>query len=200
MSPDRHRPAEERALTTLGQLEQRRGENDRAMWLAPVITMAAQAFLLQILSDQSIPRGARLAVLVAGAVATLAACWTVLRGHAREVLYSETIHALSRKLGLDDVRPGNQELTREGGAVRKLDHWLVRIATVTTGRSPTWAGLWRSSSSSSPTSSSSWPSSCGRSGRYSRSMRSWTKRTTVAPSPTAVAQRLIDPARTSPAA
>ena len=30
--------------------------------------------------------------------------------------------------------------------------------------------------------------------------RSWTKRTTVAPSPTAVAQRLIEPARTSPAA
>jgi hypothetical protein len=29
---------------------------------------------------------------------------------------------------------------------------------------------------------------------------SWTKRTTVAPSPTAVAQRLIEPARTSPAA
>ena len=30
--------------------------------------------------------------------------------------------------------------------------------------------------------------------------RSWTKRTTAAPSPTAVAQRLIEPARTSPAA
>ena len=30
--------------------------------------------------------------------------------------------------------------------------------------------------------------------------RSWTKRTTIAPSPTAVAQRLIEPERTSPAA
>ena len=30
--------------------------------------------------------------------------------------------------------------------------------------------------------------------------RSWTKRTTIAPSPTAVAQRLIDPERTSPTA
>ena len=36
--------------------------------------------------------------------------------------------------------------------------------------------------------------------RGRRRLRSWTKRTTVAPSPTAVAQRLIDPARTSPAA
>ena len=31
-------------------------------------------------------------------------------------------------------------------------------------------------------------------------MRSWTNRTTIAPSPTAVAQRLTEPERTSPAA
>jgi hypothetical protein len=129
MSANPPQSAEERALVTLGQLEQRRSENDRAMWLAPVITMAAQAFLLQILSDRSVPLGARLAVLLAGAAATLAACWTLLRAHSREVLYSETIQLRSRELGLVDVRPGElPRLTKDGGMARKLDHWLVRIA------------------------------------------------------------------------
>lgn len=95
----------DRDLTKLNQLEQRRAENDRAMWLAPVITMAAQAFLLQILSDPGVPRGGRLAVLVAGATATLAASWTILRARSREVLYSEAIHEQALDLGLDDVRP-----------------------------------------------------------------------------------------------
>jgi hypothetical protein len=130
MNADRSLSPEESARATLTQLEQRRGENDRAMWLAPVITMAAQAFLLQILSDPGIPRGARLAVLVAGVLATLAACWTVLRAHAREVLYSETIQARSTEFGLIDVRPGELplRLTQDGGTVRKLDRWLIRIA------------------------------------------------------------------------
>src|SRR5262249_11993943 len=35
--------------------------------------------------------------------------------------------------------------------------------------------------------------------RFWSEIRSWTNRTTAAPSPTAVAQRLIEPARTSPA-
>lgn len=120
----------QRDVLVLGQLEKRRDENDRAMWLAPVITMAAQAFLLQVLSDRSIPCGARLAVLLAGVMSTLAACWTVFRAHSREVLYSEAIRTHSEALDLVDVRPRSLplDLTQEGGEWRKLDHWVIRAA------------------------------------------------------------------------
>jgi hypothetical protein len=125
--PDPHELGQ-RDLITLGQLEQRRGENDRAMWLAPVITMAAQTFLLQVISDASVPGGARFAVLIAGVTATMAACWTVLRGHAREVHYSEAIWKYSQRLGLPDVRPNalGSGLTLSEGIWRRLDRWLVR--------------------------------------------------------------------------
>ena len=43
-------------------------------------------------------------------------------------------------------------------------------------------------------------SAAGVASTTSTAKSSWTKRTTIAPSPTAVAQRLTDPARTSPAA
>lgn len=101
------------------------------MWLAPVITMAAQAFLLQIISNQSLPHAARLWVLLAGVAATLAACWTVLRAHAREVQYSEEIWRRSKVLGLPDVRPSalKADLTLDDGGWRKLDRGLVRLAS-----------------------------------------------------------------------
>jgi hypothetical protein len=120
----------QRDLFTFGQLEQRRGENDRAMWLAPVITMAAQAFLLQIISNQGVPCLARLSVLLAGIAATLAACWTVARAHAREVQYSEEIWRYSEALGLPDVRPSalKSDLTLDDGGWRRLDRWLVHHA------------------------------------------------------------------------
>jgi hypothetical protein len=43
-----------------------------------------------------------------------------------------------------------------------------------------------------------WGSGGGYAGTLERC--SWTRRTTIAPSPTAVAQRLVEPDRTSPAA
>ena len=115
-------------LATLQQLEQRRAENDRAMWLAPMLTMTAQAFLLQVLSGD-VPRLARGAVLAAGLAATFAALWTVLRGRSREVLYSETIAARLDELGMPDVRPEALRLSpqRKPGW-RKLDRILVSFA------------------------------------------------------------------------
>lgn len=56
--------------------------------------------------------------------------WTVLRAHSREVLYSEAIQEFSEAAGLVDVRPRKLSLrfTNDGGGVRKLDRWLVRVS------------------------------------------------------------------------
>jgi hypothetical protein len=80
---------------TIEQLELRREDSSRALWLAPVLTMAAQAFLLQVLSQGSICQGARAAVLVAGLLSTLAALWSLLRARSREVLFSEATASYS---------------------------------------------------------------------------------------------------------
>jgi hypothetical protein len=75
----------------LPYLDRRAGANDAAMWVAPVVMLAAQAFLLQVLADDSIDWWARLFVLAGGAIATPAAIFTLVRGHTREVQYSEAV-------------------------------------------------------------------------------------------------------------
>ena len=76
-------------------------------------------------------------VLVAGVVAALAAAFTLLRGHAWEVEYSEAIAAYSKRFGVPDVRPpalpttGNQSspdhvtrrLDRRVQDLIRKDHW-----------------------------------------------------------------------------
>jgi hypothetical protein len=56
----------EASTTRLGLLNHQRATSDAAMWQAPVIMIAAQAFLLQIVADERIDWWARLIVLVAG--------------------------------------------------------------------------------------------------------------------------------------
>jgi hypothetical protein len=126
----------------LKQLEQRRVNNDRAMWLAPVITMAAQAFLLQVISDPKVGFGGRFAVLTAGIAATLAAIWTIVRGRSREVLYSEAIQEQAVALGLDDVRPAAlKRPPRLGGlSWQSLDRRLALAAD--SGRWPIAYMVW----------------------------------------------------------
>jgi hypothetical protein len=95
-----------RELVTLEALERRRQESSENMWLAPVLTMTAQAFLLQVLSKPSLGWLARVAVLAAGLAATIAALWSLLRAHAREVQYSEAIAEWTAGSGyIPDVRP-----------------------------------------------------------------------------------------------
>ena len=117
---------------TIEQLERRRDDSANAMWLAPVLTMTAQAFLLQILSQAALNCFARGAVLVAGILATLAALWTLLRARSREVLFSEAIAGYLQEAGLPDVRPtalrGQLPTQQEEGLLRRLDQHLVRWA------------------------------------------------------------------------
>jgi hypothetical protein len=78
-------------LRTLERLESRRGETWQGLWLAPLLTIVAQGFLLIALADENVGWLARAAVLAAALAASLAAAWSVLRAHAREVQYSEAI-------------------------------------------------------------------------------------------------------------
>ena len=80
-------------LKTLERLESRRGETWQGLWLAPLLTVVGQGFLLIALADENIGWLARAAVLAAAVGASLAAAWSVLRAHAREVQYSEAIDA-----------------------------------------------------------------------------------------------------------
>jgi hypothetical protein len=80
-------------LLTLERLERRRDETWQGLWLAPLLTIVAQGFLLIVLSDETVGWLARAAVLAAALAANLAAVWSVLRAHAREVQYSEAIDA-----------------------------------------------------------------------------------------------------------
>jgi hypothetical protein len=80
-------------LLTLQRLECRRGETWQGLWLAPLLTVVAQGFLLIALADEAVGWLARAAVLAAALTAGLTALWSVLRAHAREVQYSEAIDA-----------------------------------------------------------------------------------------------------------
>lgn len=78
---------------TLQRLESRRGETWQGLWLAPLLTIVGQGFLLLVLADEGVGWLGRAAVLAAALGASLAAAWSVLRAHAREVQYSEAIDA-----------------------------------------------------------------------------------------------------------
>jgi hypothetical protein len=80
-------------LLTLQRLERRRDETWQGLWLAPLLTVVAQGFLLIALADEGVGWLARAAVLTTALGASLAAIWSVLRAHAREVQYSEAIDA-----------------------------------------------------------------------------------------------------------
>src|SRR5882757_9181348 len=95
-------------LLTLERLERRRGETSAGLWLAPLLTIVAQGFLLLVLADEGVGWLARAAVLVAALAANLAAIWSVLRAHAREVQYSEAIDAELAAIAVGDyadIRP-----------------------------------------------------------------------------------------------
>ncbi|MEK6327485.1 MAG: hypothetical protein AABM66_08190 [Actinomycetota bacterium] len=113
----------------IDHLERRRAGNDQAMWLAPVLVVTGQAFLLQVLSTDGLGGFARGMVLAAGMAATAAALVTLLRGRAREVEYSEAIAHYTDGVGFPELR---SELPRKEphfeGWWRPLDKWLRRNA------------------------------------------------------------------------
>jgi hypothetical protein len=127
----------QRELVTLERLERRRGDTWQGLWLAPLATIVAQAFLFGVLADERIGWLARVAVLVAAVASCLAAIWSVLRAHAREVQLSEAIadwtegsdgyhpdlrpSALSRPRRRRPAAPGAAATTPSGGPTDAAD-------------------------------------------------------------------------------
>lgn len=99
------RTDQDRAATFLSLLESRRSSADQGMWQAPTLTIAAQAFLLAVLTDKTVSDTARLTILVAGIAACVAAILSLVRLRAREILFSEAIADACDKAGLPDPRP-----------------------------------------------------------------------------------------------
>jgi hypothetical protein len=95
----------------LDHLERRRGELAVAQWQAPGLTIAAQAFLLQVLANTDIDASARKWVLWAGIMASVAALAALLRLRQREAKYSDAIAFYGGKLGMRDPRPHDLEGT-----------------------------------------------------------------------------------------
>jgi hypothetical protein len=113
----------------LDHLERRRGELAVAQWQAPTLTIAAQAFLLQVLTDEE--AAARGWILAAGIAACIAAMVALLRLRQREILYSDAIAHYGGGLGMADPRPSElhrRPLRRRGPAA-----WLDRKAGTLAG-------------------------------------------------------------------
>jgi hypothetical protein len=122
----------DRVEMLLGLLEARRASFDQSMWQAPTLTIAAQAFLLAVLTDDTIDDTARLWVLFAGVAACFAAILALIRLRAREVLHAEVIAYVLDKAALPDPRPHNLEPYRKesdrkprlvDGMLRALGNW-----------------------------------------------------------------------------
>jgi hypothetical protein len=96
---------QQRAVTHLAQLESRRSAAELAQWQAPTLTIAAQAFLLTVLTDDRVSERALKWILIAGIAACVAAILSLVRLRSREVEYSEAIASACEKAGVPDPRP-----------------------------------------------------------------------------------------------
>lgn len=109
-------------------LDELRREVSQAMWQAPTLTVAAQAFLLRILTDDSVSGFARLVIGAAGVAATFAALWSLLRLREREVLYHDAIAHQFDAWNMPDPRPEKLERKplkpERPGSSAKLDRRL----------------------------------------------------------------------------
>jgi hypothetical protein len=92
----------QRKLAFVNLLEGRRAAIEQSQWQAPTLTIAAQAFLLAVLTDDAVPKSARWVILAAGVLACLSAMLALIRLRAREVLYSEAVSAACDTADLSD--------------------------------------------------------------------------------------------------
>jgi hypothetical protein len=114
--------------TLLDHLERRRSGLEQAQWQAPALTVAAQAFLLPVLTNQSISGAARAVILAAGFAAVIAAVMSLWRLRSREVMFSEVFAHYSEQL-MPDIRAGS-ELPRKppaGRTARRFDKLDKRV-------------------------------------------------------------------------
>jgi hypothetical protein len=116
----------------LDHLDRRRLGIEQAMWQAPALTVAAQAFLLFVLTDRSVDPLARGFILVAGIMASAAALLSLIRQRSREVLYTATrSHTTSRSSGSrtrasTDCRGSVSPRGQAGASLRKVASELGR--------------------------------------------------------------------------
>jgi hypothetical protein len=110
----------------LDHLESRRGELAEAQWHAPGLVIAAQAFLLQVLTDASVAGSVRAAILAAGVTACVAALLSLLRLRQREVRYSEVLAEYGPDLRAQRLPDGKRLLLP--GPSGWLDRRLQRLA------------------------------------------------------------------------
>jgi hypothetical protein len=99
-------------------LEGRRLDLSSSMWQVPTLTVAAQAFLLQVLSNDDVGWSVALPIALAGAMASFAAGVSLLQQRSAERLHSREIARLAMSLGLGDPRR-KALLEKEG----KSDAW-----------------------------------------------------------------------------
>jgi hypothetical protein len=93
----------DRFVVLSDHLKRRRNDSSQAMWLAPVLVITGQAFLLEVLSRGGPARGWVLAV---GIAACAAGVVTLGRGRAREMEYAEAIAHYWKEKGLPELRSG----------------------------------------------------------------------------------------------
>jgi hypothetical protein len=94
------------------------------------LTIAAQAFLLQVITNRSIDATARAVILAAGVVASFAALIALLRLRQREVYYSDAIAHYGKGISAGDPRPHldlkGQPLEDSRGLWGWLDRAILR--------------------------------------------------------------------------
>jgi hypothetical protein len=107
-------------------LEGRRLAADVQLWHGPTLVIAAQAFLLQVLTDPSLHVLTAVMVAVAGSFACVAAFVSIVQQGDRELTFSETVAAYSRDvLHLGDPRRHVLE-AKLGQLDGVWPEWLVR--------------------------------------------------------------------------
>jgi len=97
--------------TLLDHLERRRSGLEQAQWNAPALTVAAQAFLLPVLTNRGIDGWGRFVILLAGVAAVAEALFSLLRLRSREVWFSEVFAHYSDKF-MPDIR-ASRDLPRK---------------------------------------------------------------------------------------
>jgi hypothetical protein len=112
--------------TLLDHLERRRGGLEQAQWNAPALTVAAQAFLLPVLTNRGIDHWARLVILLAGVAAVVAALLSLLRLRSREPLFSEAFAHYSKGV-IPDIRAISPEMQAIERPKRSGPRWLQRL-------------------------------------------------------------------------
>jgi hypothetical protein len=117
---DPHALSDGQHSQALTLLENRRLAIDNSIWQAPTLTLIAQAFLLSVLTDESVGWAVAAVVAVAGVVAVLAALLALWLLQDRELDFGRRVDMHARALGLGTP---NRQRRRHG---RHVLEWKGR--------------------------------------------------------------------------